>query len=222
MAVSSLFWLTIQVAMFSVVGAGIFLLLRRRGPSAAAACAATVLMLTLPLLMISLSPWPRWEIATNSRAPALQPPPKDELSPVNTNADDLTPLAIVDAPVEEAPQESAIVALWRKAGEMLQAPQQPNESAVAAEPPAWRTWLPWMLAAGVAIGLVRLLIGIWAVRSYRGCSTLVSDAELSQTVHKIASELNTQCVPRQRLVGGGQFCCCHPIGELGPRPNGAW
>jgi hypothetical protein len=189
MSVASLFWLTVQVAMFSVVGAGIFLLLRRRGPSTAAACAATVLMLTLPLLMISLSPWPRWEIAAKREGMADRVQPAEPVQPNNLAPDNLAAVEIVNFPAQEAPQESAVVALWRKAGELLQTPEQPAENATVVGPAVWRTWLPWVMAAGVMIGVVRLLIGIWAVRGYRECSTLVDDEQLLQLVRNVEQQL---------------------------------
>src|SRR5215831_11683790 len=57
---ASIFWMTVQIAVFSLLGLAAFVAMRRRGPRAATACAATVLGLTLPLAMMIASPWPRW------------------------------------------------------------------------------------------------------------------------------------------------------------------
>src|SRR3954462_7155594 len=57
---SSLLWLSVQVALFSLVGCAVFYAARRRGPQAAATCTTIVLGLTLILTVMVASPWPRW------------------------------------------------------------------------------------------------------------------------------------------------------------------
>ena len=71
---SSLLWLSVQVALFSLVGCAAFYAARRRGPQAAATCTAIVLGLTLILTAMIASPWPRWMAhaqAAKSQAVAL-------------------------------------------------------------------------------------------------------------------------------------------------------
>src|SRR6478752_6290562 len=57
---AGIFWMTVQIGVFSLLGFAAYLLLRQRGPKAAATCAAIVLALTLPLAVLVASPWPSW------------------------------------------------------------------------------------------------------------------------------------------------------------------
>lgn len=196
MAVSSLFWLTVQVAAFSVVGATMFLLVRRRGPSAAAACAATVLVLTLPLLLISLSPWPRWELPTKTYARTLPSPPLP-VEALTGHLDDTPGFEIVTSPADAA-QESALAALLRKANELLQTSAEPFPSSAAPTQFPWKIWLSWLIAVGVALGLTRLLIGLWAVRSFRSNSIPVQDKELLELVQTIEQQLRADNVRKHQ------------------------
>ena len=68
---STLLWMSVQVALFSLVGCGLCLLVRRCGPRTAATCTAVVLGLTLLLAAFALSPWPRWTPNVPSRAAAI-------------------------------------------------------------------------------------------------------------------------------------------------------
>ncbi len=53
---SAVVWMALQVFLFTLVGGVAFLSLRRRGPSAAGACAAIVLAITLPIVLVMVSP----------------------------------------------------------------------------------------------------------------------------------------------------------------------
>jgi len=57
---AGIFWMTVQIGVFSLLGFAAYLVFRRRGPKAATTCAATVLGLTLPLAAMIASPWPSW------------------------------------------------------------------------------------------------------------------------------------------------------------------
>src|SRR5438874_1740452 len=65
---SIILWMSVQIALFSILGWLAFVVLRRRGPNTATMCAATVLGLTLPLAILIVSPWPQWQLPAADRA----------------------------------------------------------------------------------------------------------------------------------------------------------
>jgi hypothetical protein len=118
----------------------------------------------------------------------------DVAKPVELDATDLDELIVPDHLAEAAPQDATFADWWRNAAELIQPAPQPADVA-PPPPPVWRTWLPWMIAAGIAFGVIRLVVGVWAVRSFRSCSTQVEDTELLRLVDEIAHQLAARSNP---------------------------
>ena len=170
----ALFWAVAQVTLIGVAAAGLFLVLRRVGPSARALGALTSLAVIVVLSVLAFSPWPHWPFAmalsgeVASRESRLDPPASPPVRAVESDdtpssAPSAAPLA--DA-VEREPkgQQSLLGAdFWSAWLSEL--------SRISAEREAGRWQWPAALAlvffCALALGLFRLLMGLAAVASYR-------------------------------------------------------
>jgi beta-lactamase regulating signal transducer with metallopeptidase domain len=194
MNTATILWLSLQVLVFSLLGTLVFVASRRKGPNAATTCAATVLGLTLPLAVLSVSPWPRWELPQTSVASSKPPTPRPFESP---NSDAVQgAFEGIAAPSESATADavdSTFNDTWRAVSEWLQ-PIEPPVQSIATPASTWRAWLPWLLIAGVGVGLVRFLAGILVVQSYRRQSIPVDDPALLKTVRELAVELQSAAI----------------------------
>jgi BlaR1 peptidase M56 len=179
---STILWMSAQVALFSLVGCAAFMLLRRRGPSAAVAAAVSVLVATLLLSLVALSPWPHWALdkvaaASNETDMAVAPSPS-----VASNANSSVAMPLTH------PSESILQTWYQSAADWYEAHISPP--AIPAAAPTWNYWLLALLATGVALGLVRLATGIWAVRNLQRHSRPIADSDLLATVNSLSNELS--------------------------------
>jgi len=188
---AAIVWMIIQVLLFSLIGGAAFVLLRRRGPSAAVACAAMVLALTLPLVLLLASPWPRWIEKAEVRNPKVET--NSKIEDQNTmDLGDRSSLPTKGEGVNAAKGSvlSTAAAWWQTATQWLQ-PGANFASADSAPPQAvWTQWIPWMLAAGIGLGLARLAAGVWAVGRLRSRSRPIDDPTLTALLRQLAVELN--------------------------------
>jgi Protein of unknown function (DUF1559)/BlaR1 peptidase M56 len=192
---STILWMSVQIALFSVVGFLALMLLRRRGPNAAAACCATVLGLTLPLAILVVCPWPRWSISA-----AAKPPVSDRglngdgenaiVAAAGKNRTD--PTTAVSAASDSSPSSLAI--WWQSATDWFRAGGQQQTADVSTRA-TWQTYLPWLLAAGVGVCLVRLAAGVWGVNRLQRQSRPIVDADLLRTIHEISATIQCEAAP---------------------------
>ena len=190
---SMILWMAVQTALFSVVGAGAFLWLRRRGPAVATSFAVTVLALTLPLVAMMVSPWPRWE--WKSRISNFKSQTSSNLE-IQTSQTDVVAAAGSEnasgVSGEGDPMLTTLSGLWHDTTGWLQ-PRGELEAADGAKvQAAWMRWLPWVLAGGISIGLVRLALGIALVNRYRRNSRLIEDEALVGLACALAREFQTE------------------------------
>src|ERR1700690_3371851 len=172
---SAIIWMTVQVLLFSLVGGATFLLLRRRGSSAAGACAAMVLGLTLSIVLLIVSPWPRWigkfEVRNSNSA----------ISSNSKRGDQLNKHFPADAgPVDERFEGasgslfSTIIVWGNNVVQLLESGDFSIDGQKSTEPRGG-AWIPWVFAIGMGWGLVRLAAGLWAVGKLRRQSSPVED-----------------------------------------------
>ena len=183
---STILWMSVQVALFSLVGCGLFLVLRRRGPRSAATCTAIVLGMTLALALLAISPWPRWTLDVARRA---VPATNHAVEAVGTQP------AIDSASVPAAPSvdggasDTVLSVWWNAAVDWLRSNNAATPMQASAQP-TWRAWLPIVLAVGISFCLARLAIGVWAVRRLRNDSRPIEDEGLKATLGEMAERID--------------------------------
>jgi beta-lactamase regulating signal transducer with metallopeptidase domain len=201
---AQLIWTIGQVTIVLSVGMLLYLAARRRGPAMRSLFAAATLAIALVMALLVLSPWPRWH--NISLAPAVEKSLDDETN-LNELADAAKPQAANNVPSQSAaeeataasttnrratamddPRRAAIAAFWQSLHDNLATPTD------GATVPVQRGWQwPAVLAviflAGIAVAVIRLLVGLWAVAHYRRLAAPIDDkcllaelAELKATI----------------------------------------
>ena len=199
-------WGAVQVTLFSVVGAVIYALARRRGPAAGSLAALASLLIVLAVTLLVFSPWPRWysagtehaEIAANGSAtiPAVEIDP--EVTASTTQADAVNTLESSDRPnaSRDKPEQmatdndarAAAAAFWQTLMVEL------RTAPAATEQPArhWPGYVAAALAVGVLLGAGRLTLGLLAVRRLRATSLPITDDSLLTHVDRLREQLGCQ------------------------------
>ncbi len=191
---TSLVWGAVQVSLFCLVGAILYLLCRRRGPSAGALVALVAVLLVLGVSILALSPWPHWlELSpqsTDAVATAENPEPVVQLD----DGASIRPVAKVDTgAIPPAPSAHSTIqdgrALWKAAWTgMVEGLQNPTQTPTE-QGWHWPATLACLLLSGMAIGLVRLALGLATVRRYRRFSCPLDDPELTDLLAITQAEL---------------------------------
>jgi prepilin-type processing-associated H-X9-DG protein len=191
---SSLVWGAIQVTLFCVVGAFVYVLSRRRGPSTGALVAFAVVLLVFAVSLLALSPWPHWWDLNPQIAGAATVAVDNEPTAASEGPDDSVrnPKAEVGTALKKSEPGSTVLdkqALWKAAwAGMIEGMHNSSQEQVEG---GWR-W-PGVLASallvGMTIGLLRLVLGLAAVRRYRRFSCPVDDPELIDLMIVVRAEL---------------------------------
>ncbi len=197
----TILWMSIQIALFSIVGVLAFLLLRRRGPNSAAACCATVLGLTLPLAVMVLCPWPRWSLSgaakTSVNDRGINGGGASEMVATATDENRARSATAVSTSTDESASTLAI--WWQTATDLFRAVDE-QPSSDEARHLTWQACLPWLLATGASFCLLRLAAGVWAVRRIRGNTERIEDFELLHAVREISAQLHSPVVEVRETV----------------------
>lgn len=192
----SLVWLAGQVTLLCGVTAVIYLIARRRHPSAGAAAALTGLLLSAVLTLGVFSPWPRWSLRGEAGAAIKQPKTETSAEAVDSiamaEADSVRQAAAAGgehaatSDVElESPATAAWTALWHSLRQELAAPTpQPDLTGYR-----WSGWLAVSLLLAMALGAARLLAGWLTVRRCLRRSGLIADRSLNELVTVLCVEL---------------------------------
>ena len=170
---------------------GLHAVASRRGPAAGAWVAAFSLGLVLALTCRGLVPRSRSErCGVLRRRNAGQ-------TPVAGNRADEVAAAIDPLP----PGQSAAHGGWTLAGIRLAwARLERGAAAPAARCRPWGTSLAVVALAGSGLGLLRLLIGLWAVRLCRRRGAAVDDPGLTGPARRAAARYGVS--PRRRVARG--------------------
>src|SRR5437016_6082793 len=140
---SIILWMSLQIALFSLFGWLAFVLLRRRGPNTATMCAATVLGLTLPLAILIVSPWPRWQLPVADRAAnTTRLHDAASIAAKSTGDAELTSGKIASA--ELTTTDTTLSALWHRTTDWL-TPAGDFSTAPHQSSVPWYAWLPWLM-----------------------------------------------------------------------------
>ena len=118
---TAILWGVIQTTLFAIAAAVVYLIARRFGPRVGVTTAFTTLMVMFVLALMSLSPWPRWKLPSESNSPTANE----------------TPIAVSDVEVEDSPKPSSTP------GDV----PINHETAVSAAQVFWETFVTTMRSA---------------------------------------------------------------------------
>ena len=170
-------WLTVQVAILLLPAIGLHALASRRGPASAAWVATVSLAMVVILGVLALVPLPSGQGGEAKARVQLSP----ILAPDPSAKPDPTASAIPDARVRGAEARSRAFAGLRLAWSGIER----RAAGPVARFRAWgRIWAVALLA-GSAFGLIRLSVGLWAVRLCRRRGRTVDDPALIGLVEEL-------------------------------------
>jgi hypothetical protein len=197
---STILWMSVQIALFSLVGFLALMLLRRRGPNAAAVCCATVLGLTLPLAVMVVCPWPRWSISAVAKPPVsyrgLNGGGAERIvAAAGENRTDAT--TAVSTAADGSPSSLAI--WWQAAADWFRTGGEQQAADISTRA-TWQTYLPWLIAVGIGVCLVRLAAGLWAMSRLRRNSRVIVDETLRAELLSIIETIDDTQLPAHRLT----------------------
>ncbi len=181
---------------FAVLGVLVYLVFRRRGPAAGSLAAGSSLLIMVLVSMVVLSPWPRWwtvapeSFATTSagvlraaepieRSPAAEQGSEPLVGRLSDTSKDSRPQAPRDADV---PRPTLLAFLL----EELRRPTLERASSRWG----WLEWLAVGFFISVALGLVRLGLGLWSMMRLRARSVPIDDRELHDAIEILRAELS--------------------------------
>lgn len=192
----ALVWYVVQVTLVATVASLVYLGVRRWGPELGSRLLVATL-LCIPLLGVTmLSPWPNWQLVNarwtttgDHRVPQNGRPTSASHEEV---AGDKGVASTADGArrVTSSRDEDAAVA-WRAFGQAfwteLEAMQQTPTGATTR--PSWLWFVPTVVAAGMLVGLVRLVFGVICVSRLRKASVPIGDAKLNEQLDVVVAQL---------------------------------
>ncbi|HEV8059575.1 MAG TPA: M56 family metallopeptidase, partial [Gemmataceae bacterium] len=191
---TSLIWGAVQVSLFCLVGAFLYLLCRRRGPSAGALVALVAVLLVLGISILALSPWPHWLELSPQSTDAVAA--VDKAEPVMELEDGASSMPVAKAEtgaIPLAPTTRSTLqdgrALWKAAWTGMIEGLNDRAQTPVEQGWRWPALLACLLLSGMAIGLVRLLLGLATVSRYRRFSCPLDDPELADLLAITQAEL---------------------------------
>ena len=179
-------WCAIQVTVVCLSAVVCWLALRRRVPNVGAVIASTSLSLVLLLSVLSCNSWPNW---ASSLAVRQQPVPKDSSS-LPAEAAWQQPVTTKDLAArgtnQPVGQRGSLDRFWDEL-------RRGAEPVGASAGFGWPSLLVVLFGGCAAVGFLRLLFGLWAVRGYRTDSKRLGDSAIRETVDVLAAQLGLRC-----------------------------
>jgi beta-lactamase regulating signal transducer with metallopeptidase domain len=186
----ALVWCVIQVTLLAGVAALVYGLVRREGPPARALAALAGLILIVGLSALTFSPWPQWGVGAQEVVAEVEN---------STQGARRGETASDDNGLEEEGQAQGLRPETKKTADMLSpsaeffktllAGMQPLAASPERETWGWPAYVAILFLIGAGIGLVRLVAGLAAVRSYRLRARPITDAPLLETADVLLAEL---------------------------------
>lgn len=187
----TLLWCAIQVTIFAVASAALYLSMRKRSPAARSTVLATSLVSVILLTCLAWSPWPRW-VPESSPRPATTNASQRVVPDLASNSE---PSVRASSQMADTSEGTTLLFLENLWDEMKHAPAPP----VADTKPAWswQTIVAGLFLGIFAMGLARLLSGVLAVRRYRTRSKPIRSVELNLLLEEL--QLKLECTRPVKL-----------------------
>ena len=160
---------------------------------------ARLLLNTLAALMaitaLAASPWPHWWNLAPLESSRLASVERDTAAVAPTET--TTASSPISPGINPRPElESPFVAAWNGLFRALRSPAEmpPIDPAQLAPAPTrspwrWSAWLALALVTVWTLGLVRLFLGLLAIRRLRGRCSPITDHQLDHDLHQVQAEL---------------------------------
>jgi beta-lactamase regulating signal transducer with metallopeptidase domain len=178
-------WVIAQVTLFLGVGCVAYLLCARRGPAYRSMLAAGTLLVALTMTALAVSPWPRWydvSLSSGQLAESVSSDagsePADSTSVAGSsssvNGGESNARADAAAPATELndPGQSAFRVFMQALQTALIMPEPVAERGA---PWRWPAVVGAVVLTGIVVGLLRIVIGLWAISHYRRRAQPVDD-----------------------------------------------
>jgi beta-lactamase regulating signal transducer with metallopeptidase domain len=200
----ALVWCVIQVTLTAAITALAYGIIRRFGPPARAQAVLCGLLVMGGLTACAFSSWPRWNLSGLS-ATATTGAAEAKLAAV-----EVTEVTAPDAekaidpsgggrkPSQPADAISPTAAFFKTLFEEMQ-----KRPPIEQHKWQWPAYVAMLFAIGLAIGVIRLVMGLAAVRSYRLRATPISDPRVQELADVLLAELrgpNSVSVRESRLL----------------------
>jgi beta-lactamase regulating signal transducer with metallopeptidase domain len=182
-----LLWCAIQATLNLLIGAVVYLSVRRFGPSTGAWAAASTLLVLCAATAAAFSPWPHWwSPRTNDKEVALE-----ETEGVEARADtEAGESRVSEAVVRTATPKKATVSLaeyWKMFRAELEAANTSAPSSAAAR--RWPKIIAVTFIAGTLLALARMAIGFAALARFRRRLLPITDPRLTELAESVARSL---------------------------------
>jgi hypothetical protein len=190
----------VRATAFALLGTLVYLIMRRWSPAAGSLTAASTLVLMSVVSLLAFCPWPRWGpgfpmegLRASVVSAGLHRDRAGDANGVIANRQEpedrasATPAVAVGRlePPSDEKTTMAYALLETLVREWDRPVPVPNPSRWT-----WRSWVAIVFVTGVAMGLVRLLTGLWAMRRLRSRSQPVADPILLDTMEILRAEMS--------------------------------
>lgn len=191
-----LVWMSLQVTLFGLAGAAVYIVARRLHPASGAAVLSGVLLLTVGIAALSISPWPRWLTLADGRVAAGWLPTAARASTAALEQPASTPEPTTGTASETRQRVgdsaaapgvfSFLVGCWAKVHNRL---ADPSHSPPGATPSRWPAWLAAVCLSGMAIGLARVLLGLLALAKLLDGARRVTEPSMLSVLEQLRTQL---------------------------------
>jgi beta-lactamase regulating signal transducer with metallopeptidase domain len=182
----ALVWLAVQVTAVTLTGLGLTVFAGRRAPGAGGRVALTALAATLVLGLLACCPLPSWWAWDSLTALPTAAPAAD--NPMGSQGESS------EAPLAHSSAASGGGAM--SLSRLLQAVSGLQEAstapAQAGRLPRWQTVVAGLAGIATAIGILRFLLGLWAIRHSWHQSKRVHDPALLRLVEELRTALGVK------------------------------
>lgn len=190
----TLIWCALQVTAFVTAAAVFYFAVRCWKREAGGLIATASLMMVIAISGLAFCPWPRWEWQANNERRPVDVVKAVATTPSVLQKQDLTvrsadPLSL---------DESALVSWISKLRSAL--PQHRRVEPRLEPQTSWNLaeYIALIFVLGCGVSCVRLIVGMWTVRSFCQKGRPINDAVLRQLTEEIAEEIN--CRKRIELL----------------------
>ena len=180
-------WLALQVSLLCLVAAALYAIVRNGSPRTRGILTQSALWLVVPLSVVAFCPWPSWLDQAADVEVAAEVADSNSMT-ADSGSDSATKS---DGRLANRPGGIGLLAkaesLVRAIGDEMRA----NQGAAAQSTTlGWAGWLAIGFLSALAIGLLRMFVGIVAVKRYGRRASPVADKSLQETLDVLMAEVS--------------------------------